>query len=459
MGESTAACGEPCGSRLRRQRHAAKHLAAFEREGHDLLTAPLGRPIEAQDQAVALGAGSRDNTAGGRGERDVAEVSRMPAVAGKAPDQAVGDERQPENDQNAHADDQTLQRPHTPHPYAGSDAGTAPTPPSPASMTADEPLTYTVTAIDDDAHDRLDRVLARHLPALSRSRLKALIESGYVSCGGATIVEPADRVKSGAAYEIAVPAAAPAAPAAQAIALDIRYEDDDLIVLNKPAGLVVHPAPGNPDRTLVNALLAHCGDGLPGIGGVRRPGIVHRLDKDTSGLMVAAKTETAYHGLARQFAAREVERSYRALVWGRPEPSAGEIVSNIGRSPQNRKKMASVARGGKMAVTRYRVLRSFAGGAVSLVECRLMTGRTHQIRVHMAERGHALLGDPTYGRTGKDRLRRLGCGARAAVGALGRQALHARTLGFTHPTTGVPLRFEAELPQDLKDLTISLERL
>lgn len=324
-------------------------------------------------------------------------------------------------------------------------------------MTAADARTFTVTATDADARDRLDRTLVRHLPALSRSRLKALIESGCVSCGGETIIEPASRVKPGAAYEILVPAPAPAEPAAQAIALDIRYEDDDLIVLNKPAGLVVHPAPGNPDRTLVNALLAHCGDSLAGIGGVRRPGIVHRLDKGTSGLMVVAKTEPAYHGLARQFAARTVERSYQALVWGRPEPSAGEIVSTIGRSPRNRKKMASVARGGKVAVTRYRVLRTFAAGAVSLVECRLMTGRTHQIRVHMAEKGHALLGDPTYGHSGKDRLRRLGARAQAAVSAFGRQALHARTLGFIHPTTAEDVRYEAELPIDMRDLTISLE--
>ncbi|MFQ5776121.1 MAG: RluA family pseudouridine synthase [Kiloniellaceae bacterium] len=319
--------------------------------------------------------------------------------------------------------------------------------------------TYEITAGEAEAGQRLDRLLAARLPAISRTRLKALIEGGRVTSGGETIVEPAYRVKPGQTFAIFVPEPAPAAPEAQAIALDIVYEDAHLIVLDKPAGMVVHPAPGNPDRTLVNALLAHCGAGLAGIGGVRRPGIVHRLDKDTSGLMVVAKTEEAYRGLAKMFAAREVERAYRAVVWGVPEPRAGEIAGNIGRSPRNRKKMAVLRRGGKPARTRYRVLKDLAGGLASLVECRLLSGRTHQIRVHMAAKGHPVLGDPLYGRAGQGRRDRLPQAARAALEALDRQALHAKSLAFPHPATGAALRFESELPQDVKNLITFLEAL
>ena len=316
---------------------------------------------------------------------------------------------------------------------------------------------YRITAAAADAGQRLDRLLAAQLPAFSRSRLKALIEAGRLSSGGETIDEPAYRVKPGQSFAIIVPEVVPARPLAQAIPLDIVYEDPDLIVVNKPAGLVVHPAPGNPDRTLVNALIAHCGEGLSGIGGERRPGIVHRLDKDTSGLIVAAKTEPAYRRLSRLFAAREVERAYHAVAWGVPEPRAGRITGNIGRSPRNRKKMAVLGRGGRPAETRYRVLQTFADGAVSLVECRLMSGRTHQIRVHMSTRGHPLLGDPLYGRAGAERRRRLPDAARQALDALGRQALHAKTLGFLHPRTGQPIRLETDLPMDMKGLMRSLE--
>ena len=213
---------------------------------------------------------------------------------------------------------------------------------------------------------RLDKWLAVRLPDLSRTRVKALIEGGMVSSEGATITDPSHRVKSGQAFMVGVPPDAPAEPQPQAIALTVVYEDDDLIVIDKPAGMVVHPAPGNPDETLVNALLAHCGDSLAGIGGVKRPGIVHRLDKDTSGLMVAAKTDIAHRSLSAQFAAHTLERAYRALVWGLPSPRKGEIEGNIGRNPRDRKKMAVVKGGGKPALTRYEVLQSLAGGAVSL---------------------------------------------------------------------------------------------
>jgi 23S rRNA pseudouridine1911/1915/1917 synthase len=306
---------------------------------------------------------------------------------------------------------------------------------------------------------RLDRALAAALPQFSRSRLKALIEAGQLAAAGGTITEPSYRVKQGERFRLTVPAAAPAAPVAEAIALDILYEDSSLLVLNKPAGLVVHPAPGNATGTLVNALLAHCGDSLAGIGGVRRPGIVHRLDKDTSGVMVVAKTESAMAALAEQFAARTTERAYNAVVWGAPAPRAGEIEGNIGRSPHNRKKMAVVARGGKPALTRYRTLRA-AGTAASLVECRLATGRTHQIRVHMAHIGHAIIGDPVYGGgPGGARRKALGEAGQAAVRAIGRQALHACTLGFRHPDSDELLQFATELPQDMNDLIASLEKI
>ncbi|MGH6947037.1 MAG: pseudouridine synthase, partial [Kiloniellales bacterium] len=228
---------------------------------------------------------------------------------------------------------------------------------------------HCLTVAAAEAGLRIDRLLAAHLPALSRSRLKALIEGGGLSLAGAKVEEPSRRVKPGERYELAVPVAAPARPVGQAIPLAILYEDEHLIVVDKPAGLVVHPAPGNPDRTLVNALIAHCGESLQGIGGEKRPGIVHRLDKDTSGLLVAAKTEAAHRALSAAFAVREIERAYRALVWGLPAPASGRLEGAIGRSPRNRKKMAVVARGGKAAVTRYRLVRAFGGGLASLLEC------------------------------------------------------------------------------------------
>ena len=297
----------------------------------------------------------------------------------------------------------------------------------------------------------MDRMLADALPDVSRNRIKALITGGSVAQAGARVSEPSRRVKPGETFEVRIPEAAPARPIAQPIPLAIVFEDEHLIVVDKPAGLVVHPAAGNPDRTLVNALLAHCGDSLSGIGGVARPGIVHRIDKDTSGLLVAAKNDAAHASLARQFAEHSLERAYQAVCWGAPSPKEGTITGNIGRNPRNRKKMSVIARGGKEAVTHYRVLRTVNRWA-SLVECRLETGRTHQIRVHLSARGHPIIGDPLYGRAGRRRLDGVGEGFGNAVSELGRQALHACVLGFEHPKTGEFLRFRSDLPGDIKAL-------
>jgi 23S rRNA pseudouridine1911/1915/1917 synthase len=259
-------------------------------------------------------------------------------------------------------------------------------------------------------------------------------------------------------FVVILPHAEDAAPEAQSIALDICFEDAHLIVIAKPAGMVVHPAPGNPDGTLVNAVLGHCGAGLTGIGGIRRPGIVHRLDKDTSGVMVVAKTEIAHQALSRDFAARRVERAYTAFVWGVPVPPAGEIAGNIGRSAINRKKMAVVREDrGKPAITRYRVERVYQTYAAR-VQCRLATGRTHQIRVHLAHLGHPLIGDPLYGtRAGRSVARGVPIGAQIA--GFPRQALHAGLLGFTHPVDQRVLEFHSPLPSDMEELAESLERL
>ncbi|MFA7429505.1 MAG: RluA family pseudouridine synthase [Rhodospirillaceae bacterium] len=306
---------------------------------------------------------------------------------------------------------------------------------------------------EEDGGARLDKWLADAVPDLSRSRLKALIEAGHVTIDGVTIEDASHRVKPGQIATVDVPEATTANPLPQPMPLEIVYEDDYLIVIDKPPGMVVHPAPGSPDGTLVNALLHHCGASLSGIGGVRRPGIVHRIDKDTSGLLVAAKSDTAHQGLSTQFSDRTVNRAYWALVWGTPRPSAGEVEGNIGRSPTNRQKMAVVKRGGKIALTRYRTVSSFLGGAVSLIECRLATGRTHQIRVHMAHVGHTLVGDPLYG---SSRRKGITADAQAMVAGFDRQALHAHLLGFVHPITGETLTFNSPLPEDMRAL---IERL
>jgi 23S rRNA pseudouridine1911/1915/1917 synthase len=326
------------------------------------------------------------------------------------------------------------------------------------------PGPLTVAAEAEDAGERLDRFLARRLAepgaspgaGFSRSRLKQLIEEGRLSEGGATLSDPSRKVKAGQVFTLVVPAPERARPEGQAIDLAVVYEDSDLIVVDKPAGMVVHPAPGNPEGTLVNALIGHCGDTLSGIGGERRPGIVHRLDKDTSGLIVAAKNDAAHQALAADFAARRIERRYLAVVWGTPLPREGEIEGAIGRHRTDRKRMAVVGRGGKPALTRYRVLEAL-GPAASLIECRLATGRTHQIRVHLAASGHPLLGDPVYGRETAERRARLSAAGREALAGFRRQALHAASLGFRHPRTGERLGFESPLPPDLARLINALK--
>lgn len=302
--------------------------------------------------------------------------------------------------------------------------------------------------------DRLDRWLAAAVdrledaPALSRSRLKSLILQGNVSDGAATINDPSSAVKPGVVYRITLPPPEAAEPEGQDLPLTVVFEDRDLIVIDKPAGMTVHPAPGSPRDTLVNALIAHCGDSLSGIGGVRRPGIVHRIDKDTSGLLVVAKTDRAHAALAARFAAHDIDRAYRAVCFGNPVPPAGRIEAAIGRHPKDRKRMAVVDEArGRYAVTHYRTLERPAGAA--LLECRLETGRTHQIRVHLSHIGHPLIGDPVYGRGHGARVSRIPQASREAVRAFPRQALHAAVLGFEHPVTGEALSFESPLPRDL----------
>ncbi len=297
---------------------------------------------------------------------------------------------------------------------------------------------------------RLDRALADAVPTLSRERLKALIRSGSLQSDSAGAVrDPATKVRGDEVFRLAVPAPEPAHNEPQDIALRIIFEDEHLLVVDKPAGLVVHPAAGNPDGTLVNALLHHCGEGLSGIGGVARPGIVHRIDKDTSGLLVVAKTDVAHEGLARQFAAHSIERRYLAIVSGVPKAAEGTVDAALARSAANRKKIAIVHDNrGKRAVTHWTRLQVFRDAA--LVECRLETGRTHQVRVHMASLGHPLLGDPVYGRSGKngrELLKRLN---------FERQALHAAELGFVHPVTKHRLSFTSGMPPDMQELFTAL---
>ena len=325
-------------------------------------------------------------------------------------------------------------------------------PGSPAVLSA-QGARHHVAITPSDGNDRLDKALACALPSLSRSRIRALIEAGLVSCDGRTVDDPSRRVKPGQSFDILVPYPTPAMPEPQAIDLVVVHEDRALLVVDKPAGMVVHPAAGNRDGTLVNALLAHCADELSGIGGVARPGIVHRLDKDTSGLMVVAKTDAAHAALAAQFAERTRSRTYLAVVRGAPSRAEGEVDLPIGRDPRNRKRMAAVRQGGKAAVTRYRIMRRFGPldrpPLAALLECSLATGRTHQIRVHLAAIGHPVLGDPLYG------------GGRRgdALPGLSRQALHAARLRFVHPTTQEPVMYESGLPNDIKGLIDRLELL
>ncbi|PZA11578.1 RluA family pseudouridine synthase [Rhodopseudomonas palustris] len=315
----------------------------------------------------------------------------------------------------------------------------------------------------DEGSARLDRVLAARCPELSRSRLKALILDGRVAIAGNPVRDPAYHASPGETITIDVPPPVPAEPAGEAIALDIVYEDADIIVLDKPRGLVVHPAAGHETGTLVNALIAHCGASLSGIGGVRRPGIVHRLDKDTTGLMVAAKNDKAHQSLSAQFADHgrtgELRRGYFAFVWGVPGRTYGTIDAPIDRHPHAREKMA-VRQGGREAITHWEVLESFAGKdgkpVASLIACQLETGRTHQIRVHLAHSGHPLLGDDVYGPHFKTKANQLVPAARAALSELGRQALHAYLLTLEHPSSGEVMSWESPLPADLARLQAAL---
>lgn len=327
---------------------------------------------------------------------------------------------------------------------------------------------HSLTVNAEENGQRLDRFIATRLPDLSRSRARGLIECGQVSAPGRTIVEPDYRVKPAEVIEINIPDAVPADPEPEDIALNVLYEDDALIVIDKPAGLVVHPAAGHWTGTLVNALIARCGDSLSGINGVKRPGIVHRLDKDTTGVMVAAKTDAAHQALAAQFAdhGREgaLSRRYLALVWGTPAARKGVIDTHIGRHPTNRLKMAVVRNGGKAAVTEYHVkqiyyerLNKLETPAASLVECTLKTGRTHQIRVHLAHIGHPVIGDPVYSGGFSSKTRALSGDRLSAIVGLKRQALHAAVLGFLHPITGRYMQFESGLPEDMRAIVEALE--
>jgi 23S rRNA pseudouridine1911/1915/1917 synthase len=334
-----------------------------------------------------------------------------------------------------------------------------------------------VIVAGDQAGARLDRVLAAHVVELSRSRLKALIEAGAVAVDGRTIRDPSHRVNAGGAIMLEVPPAEPATPKAEPIPLKVVYEDDDIIIIDKPKNLVVHPAAGHWTGTLVNALIAHCGESLSGIGGERRPGIVHRLDKDTTGLMIVAKNDRAHQSLAAQFASHgrgdePFERGYLAFVWGAPDRPQGIIDRPIERSLRARDQMA-VREGGRHAVTHWQVLERYASAAgprragklgktaaavASLLACRLETGRTHQIRVHLASIGHPVMGDQTYGSGFRTKSALLPPGAQAALADLGRQALHAHILTVKHPSSGEIITFRSELPPDLARLHTELVR-
>jgi 23S rRNA pseudouridine1911/1915/1917 synthase len=320
-----------------------------------------------------------------------------------------------------------------------------------------------VVVAAEEAGERLDRVLARRVAELSRSRHKALILAGRVAIDGATIRDPGHRVNAGGAIVIDLPPPEEFDVAPENIPLDVVYEDDELIIIDKPAGLVVHPAAGNWTGTLVNALVAHCGESLSGVGGVKRPGIVHRLDKDTTGLMVVAKTDRAHRALSAQFADHgrtgPLRRGYLAFVWGAPDRPRGTIDKPIDRHPRARDKMA-VREGGREAITHWEVLERYPGAdgapVASLLACRLETGRTHQIRVHLAAIGHPLLGDEVYGGGFKTKANHLAPEAREALEALGRQALHAYLLAIEHPSQGTNLEFRSELPDELVRLRHSL---
>lgn len=325
----------------------------------------------------------------------------------------------------------------------------------------------------DDAGMRLDSFLSERADALSRSRAKTLIKGGAVTCDGVVTLDPRKGVVDGQTYTLELPEPVPAVPEPENIPLDILFEDEHLIIVNKPAGMTVHPAPGSWTGTLVNALLHHCAGQLSGIGGVERPGIVHRIDKLTTGVMVSAKTEAAHNGLAALFAAHDIDRVYRALTRGAPRPLSGTVDEHLARSKTDRKKMAVMRNPegamAREAITHYKGLETFGlrskgtgEPAAALIECRLETGRTHQIRVHMAHIGAALIGDPVYGRNKGISAHGEGTAydaAMASARALTRQALHAAVLGFVHPITKETLRFEAPLPDDMADLLRALRKM
>ena len=325
----------------------------------------------------------------------------------------------------------------------------------------------TVEAGDGDGAERLDRWLASKIPELSRGRVQSLIRDGHVTCSGRTISEPNTRVKPGSVYAVLVPDAAPTEVEGEAIALNVVYEDDSVIVIDKPAGLVVHPAAGHATGTLVNALIAHCGETLSGIGGVKRPGIVHRLDKDTSGLLIVAKTDAAHQSLSDQFKSHgedgRLRRAYLALIWGVPVRAKGVIDAPLARSSTNRTKITvSHKLSARHAVTHYELVETFLGesgaAAASLVRLVLETGRTHQIRVHLAHIGHPVLGDPVYAAGFKTRNASLSEPARGLAERLHRQALHAEELGFEHPESGEPMQFNSDLPADMTELIAALRQ-
>lgn len=325
-----------------------------------------------------------------------------------------------------------------------------------------EQESHSATVLENEAGTRLDAFLAARFPDFSRNRIKELILEGAVTVEGTVIEVPRYRVKAAESIALTAPPPVEAEPEAENIPLMILYEDEHLIVIDKPAGMVVHPAPSNETGTLVNALIHHCGASLKGIGGVKRPGIVHRLDKDTSGVMVAAKTEAAHNGLAAQFAdhgrSGPLERAYTAFVWGIPNPRKATIETRMGRDPNNRLKQAVVGEHGRIAITHYEVEARFGAEKwqVAQLECRLETGRTHQIRVHLANAGHPLLGDALYGSGFATKSNTLPDQARTALKTLNRQALHASVLGFSHPVSGETLRFVSPIPPDLDALATGL---
>ena len=327
-------------------------------------------------------------------------------------------------------------------------------------MTSNDMQRLTITAQPEAAGERLDRFLAARLEAptpLSRTRLKVLILEGAVTENGTAVTDPSQSVRAEAEYALLLPPVREATPQAEDIPMDIMFEDDHIIVLNKPSGMVVHPGPGQPGGTLVNALIAHCGGSLTGIGGVMRPGIVHRLDKDTTGVMIAAKSDAAHQKLTEMFAAHDLDRHYLAIAWGMPPETEGRIEAALGRSTRDRKKQAVVPNG-RYAATNWTVIRRLPPFA-SIVECRLETGRTHQIRVHMAHLGHGVIGDPMYGKPMRsaqmpDTVAR---DCLAKMRGFRRQALHAASLEFKHPVTNQALHFETPMPDDMTGLVAAIE--